>query len=393
MPRAATLMARSADPRRGAAYTRSSRACRPLAVPPPPPAQLRGRRRTGARRAHAAQCRGAGQGPPRLSLRGLAGTGKTSMAKILAACLNCEQGPTVEPCGRCESCTAIAAATSLDVIEMDAASNNLSTTSATCARASPSPRSPGATRSTSSTRPTCSRRRRGTPSSRRSRSRRRTRSSCWRRRRPRRSCRPSSTAVTASTSRARPPSSSRPWCGASPTRRRSTSPPTRSRCWPATRRARSATRSARSSSSSPTAVAASRPRTSSPCSAWPRRTCCSGRSRRLSRATRRRRCARPRPSPRPGATSHRSRATSRRTRDLLVVQALGEVPAELRLTPERDLAPGRAGARATRSELTRLLDLLAVAMRAVKDGADLAYAPRAGARRSGEPGGGPAQAR
>ncbi len=55
---------------------------------------------------------------------GSRGTGKTSMAKILAACLNCEHGPTVEPCGRCESCRAIAAATSLDVIEMDAASNN-----------------------------------------------------------------------------------------------------------------------------------------------------------------------------------------------------------------------------------------------------------------------------
>ncbi len=55
---------------------------------------------------------------------GARGTGKTSMAKILAACLNCEQGPTIHPCGRCESCTSIAAATSLDVIEMDAASNN-----------------------------------------------------------------------------------------------------------------------------------------------------------------------------------------------------------------------------------------------------------------------------
>jgi DNA polymerase-3 subunit gamma/tau len=55
---------------------------------------------------------------------GSRGTGKTSMAKILAACLNCEHGPTVEPCGTCESCTAIASATSLDVIEMDAASNN-----------------------------------------------------------------------------------------------------------------------------------------------------------------------------------------------------------------------------------------------------------------------------
>ncbi|MDP9346339.1 MAG: DNA polymerase III subunit gamma/tau, partial [Actinomycetota bacterium] len=55
---------------------------------------------------------------------GSRGTGKTSMAKILAACLNCESGPTIEPCGRCDSCVAIAGATSLDVIEMDAASNN-----------------------------------------------------------------------------------------------------------------------------------------------------------------------------------------------------------------------------------------------------------------------------
>ena len=55
---------------------------------------------------------------------GSRGTGKTSMAKILAACLNCAQGPTTEPCGVCPSCRSIAAATSLDVIEMDAASNN-----------------------------------------------------------------------------------------------------------------------------------------------------------------------------------------------------------------------------------------------------------------------------
>jgi DNA polymerase III subunit gamma/tau len=55
---------------------------------------------------------------------GSRGTGKTSMAKILAASLNCVQGPTVTPCGVCESCRAIADATSLDVIEMDAASNN-----------------------------------------------------------------------------------------------------------------------------------------------------------------------------------------------------------------------------------------------------------------------------
>jgi DNA polymerase-3 subunit gamma/tau len=55
---------------------------------------------------------------------GSRGTGKTSMAKILAACLNCERGPTTEPCGQCESCLSIARASSLDVIEMDAASNN-----------------------------------------------------------------------------------------------------------------------------------------------------------------------------------------------------------------------------------------------------------------------------
>src|SRR5207247_2805224 len=67
---------------------------------------------------------------------GSRGTGKTSMAKILAACLNCAgtpetreagqsgSGPTTTPCGRCESCVSIANATSMDVIEMDAASNN-----------------------------------------------------------------------------------------------------------------------------------------------------------------------------------------------------------------------------------------------------------------------------
>ena len=55
---------------------------------------------------------------------GSRGTGKTSMAKILASCLNCVNGPTTEPCGKCDSCLAIASATSLDVIEMDAASNN-----------------------------------------------------------------------------------------------------------------------------------------------------------------------------------------------------------------------------------------------------------------------------
>ncbi len=55
---------------------------------------------------------------------GSRGTGKTSMAKILATSLNCENGgPTLTPCGTCESCRTIAAGNSVDVIEMDAASN------------------------------------------------------------------------------------------------------------------------------------------------------------------------------------------------------------------------------------------------------------------------------
>jgi DNA polymerase-3 subunit gamma/tau len=55
---------------------------------------------------------------------GSRGTGKTSMAKILAASLNCAQGgPTLTPCGECESCRSIQAGSSVDVIEMDAASN------------------------------------------------------------------------------------------------------------------------------------------------------------------------------------------------------------------------------------------------------------------------------
>ncbi|WP_168583187.1 DNA polymerase III subunit gamma and tau [Gephyromycinifex aptenodytis] len=53
------------------------------------------------------------------------GCGKTTSARILARCLNCEEGPTPTPCGHCESCVALAAGGtgSVDVIEIDAASH------------------------------------------------------------------------------------------------------------------------------------------------------------------------------------------------------------------------------------------------------------------------------
>lgn len=52
------------------------------------------------------------------------GIGKTSTARILAKALNCEAGPTSEPCGKCPACLEIAEGRSLDVIEIDGASNN-----------------------------------------------------------------------------------------------------------------------------------------------------------------------------------------------------------------------------------------------------------------------------
>lgn len=51
------------------------------------------------------------------------GTGKTSTARILAKSLNCVEGPTIHPCGKCPSCLDIINSTPIDVIEIDAASN------------------------------------------------------------------------------------------------------------------------------------------------------------------------------------------------------------------------------------------------------------------------------
>jgi len=54
---------------------------------------------------------------------GIRGVGKTTLARIMAKAINCENGPALNPCNSCESCKAITAGSSLDLYEIDGASN------------------------------------------------------------------------------------------------------------------------------------------------------------------------------------------------------------------------------------------------------------------------------
>lgn len=65
-----------------------------------------------------------GRVPHAFLFSGSRGVGKTTSARILARCLNCEKGPTPEPCGKCAQCVSILDGSNPDVMEIDAASNN-----------------------------------------------------------------------------------------------------------------------------------------------------------------------------------------------------------------------------------------------------------------------------
>lgn len=86
---------------------------------------------------------------------GTRGTGKTTVAKIFAKAVNCEHPVDGSPCGECPSCRAITEGSSMNVIEIDAASNNGVTISDRFVRRSHTARQRAGTRSISSTRFTC----------------------------------------------------------------------------------------------------------------------------------------------------------------------------------------------------------------------------------------------
>ena len=90
-------------------------------------------RGAGAYQPYTFSCGCIGADEPCLSLSGAARTGKTSTAKILARALNCAEGPTLTPCGVCESCRSISDGSSMDVFEIDAASNRGTMRSVICA--------------------------------------------------------------------------------------------------------------------------------------------------------------------------------------------------------------------------------------------------------------------
>ena len=95
---------------------------------------------------------------------GTRGTGKTSVAKIMAKAVNCANPVNGNPCGTCAMCRAVAEENSMNVLEIDAASNNGVDISGTSgSRCSTRPRM-GSTVSTLSMRSTCCRWARSTPS-------------------------------------------------------------------------------------------------------------------------------------------------------------------------------------------------------------------------------------
>jgi len=293
------------------------------------------------------------------------------MAKILAACLNCEHGPTIEPCGECESCVSIAHASSLDVIEMDAASNNsvddIRELRESVAYSPVSGRSKVYILDEAHMLSTAA----------------------WNAFLKTLEEPPPNTVFVLATDRGAegsgdgrrslppirlPPADGRAdRLGATPRRAGESIeiPPRPSPPSPDLRRAPSATRSARSSSCSPTVATRSPSRTCWRCSAW--RTPASWKKLvdAVDAGDARRALLALSVAFRAAATRAHSPLTSRCTRrELLVVQTLGELPAELSLTEEADARLRAQAERVDRTVVVRLLELLGAALEGVRAGAD-----------------------